>query len=79
MGPDRVHFVDGSAEEAQEMINGMVQRGTLIKLDEAKRPNSCVLCVCVVAAIRLLVLLILFGCVCVVVGIVVATAAVCCC
>jgi len=40
MGPARVHFVDGSEPEADEMIQGMVDRGTLIKLDEEKRPNS---------------------------------------
>jgi hypothetical protein len=40
MRPDRVHFVDGSEEEAAEMISGMVNRGTLIKLNDEKRPNS---------------------------------------
>ena len=40
MRPDRVHFVDGGEEEAAEMISGMVNRGTLIKLNDEKRPNS---------------------------------------
>ena len=40
MKPDRVHFIDGSEEESQEMIDQMVRSGTLIKLNEEKRPNS---------------------------------------
>lgn len=40
MKPDRVHFVDGSESESEHMINDMVNRGTLIKLNEEKRPNS---------------------------------------
>ena len=40
MRPDRVHFVDGGEEESAEMISGMVNRGTLIKLNDEKRPNS---------------------------------------
>jgi phosphoenolpyruvate carboxykinase (GTP) len=40
MKPDRVHFVDGTDEEASDMISGMVDRGTLIQLDPEKRPNS---------------------------------------
>eukprot|EP00750_Incisomonas_marina_P026979 INCI6062.1.p1 GENE.INCI6062.1~~INCI6062.1.p1 ORF type:complete len:646 (-),score=112.62 INCI6062.1:2041-3978(-) len=38
--PERVHFVDGTDEESETMITGMVNRGTLIKLNDEKRPNS---------------------------------------
>ncbi len=38
--PDRVHWCDGSAAEYQEMLRLMVQAGTAIPLDEAKRPGS---------------------------------------
>jgi hypothetical protein len=40
MKPDRVHLVDGSEAESKEMCDQMVRSGTLIKLDEEKRPNS---------------------------------------
>ena len=38
--PDRVHWCDGSAAEYREMLRLMVQAGTAIPLDEAKRPGS---------------------------------------
>ncbi|WP_203137570.1 phosphoenolpyruvate carboxykinase (GTP) [Microbacterium sp. JZ31] len=38
--PDRIHWVDGSAEEHEALLAQMVADGTLIKLDEAKRPGS---------------------------------------
>jgi phosphoenolpyruvate carboxykinase (GTP) len=38
--PDNVFWCDGSAEENQLLCDLMVQSGTLIKLDEKKRPNS---------------------------------------
>lgn len=40
MQPDRVHLADGSAEENQMVLNAMVHSGMMIKLNEAKRPNS---------------------------------------
>jgi phosphoenolpyruvate carboxykinase (GTP) len=38
--PDRVHWVDGSDEEASALFKMMVARGHAIKLNEEKRPNS---------------------------------------
>ncbi len=38
--PDRVHLCDGSPAEYQEMLRLMVQAGTAIPLNDAKRPNS---------------------------------------
>ncbi|MEL7975358.1 phosphoenolpyruvate carboxykinase (GTP) [Isoptericola sp. F-RaC21] len=38
--PDEIVWCDGSAEEKQRLLDGMVEAGTLIRLDEAKRPNS---------------------------------------
>ena len=38
--PDRVHWVDGSEEEAAAMMEMMVSRGDCVKLNEDLRPNS---------------------------------------
>ena len=38
--PDAVHWCDGSAQEAEALCRRMVESGTLIKLDEKRRPNS---------------------------------------
>ena len=38
--PDRVEWADGSEEEWQRLTELLVDNGTFIKLDEAKRPNS---------------------------------------
>jgi len=40
VGPDRVHWVDGSEDEAQALFKMMVDTDVCIKLDEEKRPNS---------------------------------------
>jgi hypothetical protein len=38
--PARVHLCDGSEAENQELLDHMVQTGTLLKLDPKLRPNS---------------------------------------
>ena len=38
--PDRIHWCDGSREESDRLCGDMLEKGTLTKLDEAKRPNS---------------------------------------
>jgi len=38
--PDRIHWVDGSPEEYAKITAELVQAGTLVKLDEQRKPNS---------------------------------------
>jgi phosphoenolpyruvate carboxykinase (GTP) len=38
--PERIHWCDGSAAEYQELIDDLVESGTIKKLNESKRPNS---------------------------------------
>lgn len=40
MQPDRVHIVDGSDAENEMLLQQLVNTGTLIKLNDEKRPNS---------------------------------------
>jgi phosphoenolpyruvate carboxykinase (GTP) len=38
--PDHIHWCDGSTKEYNELCSRLVERGTFIKLNEEKRPNS---------------------------------------
>jgi phosphoenolpyruvate carboxykinase (GTP) len=38
--PDAIHWCDGSAQEYQRLCDILVEQGTFIRLNEAKRPNS---------------------------------------
>jgi phosphoenolpyruvate carboxykinase (GTP) len=38
--PDAIHWCDGSAEEYENLVQGLVDNGTFKKLSDAKRPNS---------------------------------------
>lgn len=38
--PDRIHWVDGSDEEWDALTGQLVEAGTFVKLDDAKKPNS---------------------------------------
>ena len=38
--PDDVHWCDGSAEEYDDLAQGLVEAGTFERLSDAKRPNS---------------------------------------
>lgn len=38
--PDQIYWCDGSQDEYQELCDILVGKGTFIKLNEKKRPNS---------------------------------------
>ncbi len=38
--PDRIHWCDGSDSEWQQLADQLVDAGTLVRLDPAKKPNS---------------------------------------
>jgi phosphoenolpyruvate carboxykinase (GTP) len=40
LGPDAIHWCEGSQEEYDQFTRQMVEQGTLIPLDDTKRPNS---------------------------------------
>ncbi len=38
--PDKIHWCDGSEEEFQSIANMLIEKGSVKKLNESKRPNS---------------------------------------
>ncbi|MBK9334494.1 MAG: phosphoenolpyruvate carboxykinase (GTP) [Ignavibacteria bacterium] len=38
--PDKIHWCDGSEEEFQSLANMLIEKGSVKKLNESKRPNS---------------------------------------
>ena len=38
--PDSIYWCDGTEEEYDRFTNSMVEQGTLLPLNDAKRPNS---------------------------------------
>ncbi|WP_231979597.1 hypothetical protein [Tessaracoccus coleopterorum] len=38
--PDAIHYCDGSSEEAAALAAGLVDAGTLVRLNDALQPNS---------------------------------------
>src|SRR5579864_5313027 len=38
--PDQIYWCDGSANEYSELCSRLVEKGTFLKLNEDKRPNS---------------------------------------
>src|SRR5882757_5284559 len=38
--PDQIRWCDGSSNEYKELCNRLVEKGTFIRLNEEKRPNS---------------------------------------
>ena len=38
--PDRIHWVDGSDAEYQQLTDELIAAGTLVRLNDEKKPNS---------------------------------------